>query len=96
MCGYLWVLDGEFEHHILVGECAVDLGESIQLSFHFLQVLGVKEDLENSGAVKLVPNALADNFSGVDDVVKDGLVDSCESPRAGARARVACGSVHGL
>ena len=39
---------GEFKNDVLVGQGTIDLSKSVQLGLHFLQVLGVKEDLEDS------------------------------------------------
>mmetsp|Transcript_17077 Transcript_17077/g.28519 ORF Transcript_17077/g.28519 Transcript_17077/m.28519 type:complete len:200 (-) Transcript_17077:41-640(-) len=80
----LGVLDGEFESNILVGEGVVDAGEGLQLRLNIHLVLRVQVDLEGLRTINLVTNALTNNLSGVADILKDLLVDMCES--AGARS----------
>jgi hypothetical protein len=47
-------------------------------------LLLVEDDLESLGAVLLGADALADNLNGVDEVVKDGVVDGSEGTGTGA------------
>ena len=54
-------------------------------------VLGVKEDLKGLGAVELVADALADNLSGVYDVLEDGLLHGGEGPGSWAGSLL-CGT----
>lgn len=47
-------------------------------------LLLVQDDLEGLAAVLLCPETLANNLDGVNDIGKDGVVDSGQSTRPGA------------
>ena len=63
-------LDRELEDNVLVGQSLVHLRESVELGLDVDQILGVKEDLEDLGAVNSISDALADNLGGVDNVLE--------------------------
>ncbi len=42
--------------------------------------------LEGLAAIKLVPDALANNFSGVHDILQNSFLDGCEGPGSWAGA----------
>jgi hypothetical protein len=62
-------IDGELEHDLLVRERLVHLAESRELGLNIHLVLRVQENLQDLGAVSLVPNSLASNLRGVTDVL---------------------------
>ncbi len=72
---YLWVLNRKLEGNILVSQTVVNASEGIQLSLNVDLILGVKIDLKGLGTVDLVADSLADDFSWVNDILKDLLVD---------------------
>ena len=68
-------LDGELKHDVLARELLVDSSEGLKLMLCGVPLLGVKEDLEDLGAVSSVPDSLADDLGGVDEVVEDLVVN---------------------
>jgi len=91
--------DGELEVDTLAGQSLVDLRVGVEAVVNTTTLLLVKNDLEDLGAVLLGAHALANNLDGVDEVGKDGVVDSSQSARtrallglAGARAVAALGA----
>lgn len=85
--------DGELEVDTLAGQLLVHLRVGVEAVVNTTTLLLVKNDLEDLGAVLLGAHALANNLDGVDEVGKDGVVDSSQSARtrallglAGARA----------
>jgi hypothetical protein len=91
--------DGELEVNTLAGQSLVDLRVGVEAVVNTTTLLLVKNDLEDLGAVLLGAHALANNLDGVDEVGKDGVVDSSQSARtrallglAGARAVAALGA----
>ena len=91
--------DGELEVDTLAGQSLVDLRVGVEAVVNTTTLLLVKDDLEDLGAVLLGAHALANDLDGVDEVGKDGVVDSSQSARtrallglAGARAVAALGA----
>ena len=91
--------DGELEVDTLAGQSLVDLRVGVEAVVNTTTLLLVKNDLEDLGAVLLGAHALANDLDGVDEVGKDGVVDSSQSARtrallglAGARAVAALGA----
>jgi hypothetical protein len=74
----------EFEDGILSSDLLVHGGKGVQFVFNVLLVLGVQVDFEDRRSVNPVADALANNLGGVDEVIKDGLVDGSDSARSGA------------
>ena len=90
---------GELEVDTLAGEALVDLGVGVKTVVDTTTLLLVEDDLEDLGVVLLGADALANDLDGVDEVGKDGVVDSSQSTRtrallglAGARAVAALGA----
>lgn len=91
--------DGELEVNTLACESLVDLRVGVEAVVNTTTLLLVEDDLEDLGAVLLGAHALANDLDGVDEVGKDGVVDSSQSTRtrallglAGARAVAALGA----
>lgn len=78
------LLGRERELNSLVGELSEDGRESLELVLNLGLLLGRKEDLEELRLIKTNAGTLADDLGGVDDVLKDGVVDSGHG--AGTRA----------
>ena len=73
------------ERNLLVGKLVIDssVGGGAALNSG---VLVVEVDLDNALAVDLAAGALANDFGGVENVLKDGILDGSE----GAGARTGC------
>lgn len=71
----------ELKDDILTSELLVNSRESINLVFKRGGILGIEEDLEGLGAINLLAKSLTDNFSGVDEVIQDSIVDSGQGTR---------------
>ena len=69
----LRVLDRKLENNIFVGQRLVNLGECVKLGLHVDKVLRVQKDLQHLGAINLVSNALANNFSGVNNILQNKI-----------------------
>jgi len=76
--------NGEFEHGVLSGQLLVDSGVCLELVLGVVLVLAVQVYLQQLGTVVTDTESLADNLSGVDQVVEDGLVDGGNSLGVGA------------
>lgn len=75
---------GELEVDVSARQAAVDLGVGVESVVDTTTLLLVKDDLEELAAVYLGAQTLADNLDGVDEVSKDGIVDSSQSSRTGS------------
>lgn len=69
----------EFKNDVLASELLVDSREGVKLVFKRSGILGIKEDLESLGAINLLTESLANNFSGINEVVQDSIVNSGQS-----------------
>lgn len=76
---YLRILNRKFEGNVLVCQAVVNASECIQLGLNVHLVLGIKVDLEGLGAIDLVANSLTNNFSWVDNILKNLLVNMGQS-----------------
>ena len=75
---------GELEDDTAASQPPVDLGVGIQSVVNTTTLLLVEDDLQGLGAVLLGAETLADNLNGVDEIGQDSIMDSGESPGAGA------------
>jgi len=71
---------------LLVGELAVDSGKGLGPSLNIGLVLAVKVHLHDTLSVNLDASSLSNNFSGVDKIVQNSLVDGRQSTRTWAGA----------
>lgn len=69
---------------MFVGEFSVDSGVRVDASLNIGLVLGVKVYLHDSLSVRLHSGSLANNFRGVDNVIENGILDSCQRSRTRA------------
>lgn len=79
-----------------MGEAVVHIGESIQLSLDVDLIFGVQVHFKSLGTIHLMTNSLAHNLGGVNNVLKDLLVDGGESSGARARALLKSRAVESL
>jgi hypothetical protein len=87
----------ELEVDTLAGEALVDLRVGIQPVVDTTTLLLVQNDLENLAAVFTGPETLADDLDGIDEVGKDGIMNSSEGSGTRALLRLICaGSVGAL
>ena len=75
---------GELKVDALASEALVDLGVGVESVVDATTLLLVENDLEDLAAVLAGAETLADNLDGVDEVGKDGVVDSGKGSRLGA------------
>ena len=66
----LEVLYREFKYNIFVGERAVHLSKSIKFGLYVYKIFRVKVHLKGLGSVNLVSDSLANNLSGVNDILR--------------------------
>jgi hypothetical protein len=76
---YLRILNRKFEGNVLVCQAVVNASECIQLGLNINLVLRIKVDLEGLGAIDLVANSLTNDFSWVDNILEDLLVNMGQS-----------------
>jgi hypothetical protein len=75
----------EYETNLFVGQFGVDSSEGVSASLHVGLVLGVKVNFKDALSVNLAANTLSGDFGGVDNVLKDGVLNSGEG--TGARTK---------
>lgn len=85
----------ELKVDILASELLVDGGKGVDLVLKGGGILGVKEDLDDLGAIGLDAGALADDLSGVDNVLEGGVVHGSQGAGPGAHLLLA-GAAGGL
>jgi hypothetical protein len=89
-------LDRELKDYFLVCELLVHGGECVELGLYVNLVLGVQKYLKDLAAIDLAASALANNLSGVHEVLKNGFLYGSESTAArsgGARLAARGGAV---
>ena len=74
------------EGNLLVGQLSVDGSVGISASLNIGLVTSIEVDLENTTSINLAAGALSSDLSGVDDVLKDGILDSSQSTGAGTQS----------
>ena len=74
----------EKEGGLLVGKLSVDGGKSLSLGLNIGLVLAVQKDFQDALSIDLHPSSLANNFGGVADIVKDGVLDLGQGTRTRA------------
>lgn len=74
---------GELENNVAAGQSSVNLAIGIKAVVNATALLLIENDLDGLAAVLLGADTLANNLNGVDNVRKDGVVDSSQS--AGTR-----------
>lgn len=75
---HLWDFNRELEDNLLVGQGLVNSGKGVQLGLNVDQVLRIKVDLQDLGAINLVSDALANDLGRVNNVLQNGIVHSSE------------------
>lgn len=65
----LQVLNREFKYYIFVGQRTVNLGKGFKLSFNVHKIFRIEEYFQSLCAINLISDALANNLSGVHDVL---------------------------
>ena len=55
-------------------------------SFYVCLILGIKVNLEDTLSIDLASGPLSSDFSGVDNIVKDGLLNSSQSSGTGSKS----------
>lgn len=78
---YLFRLLLEVERNLLVGQLLVDISVGCNPGLNIGLVLGIKVNLEDTLSIDLASGPLSSDFSGVDNIVKDGLLDGSQSSR---------------
>ena len=76
----------EVERNLLVCKLSVNSRESLDAALNISLVLRVKEDLDDTLSISLHPSSLSNNFSGVNYVIQDGLVNGSQCSRTWARS----------
>lgn len=71
--------DGELEANAAAGQFSVDLAVGVESVVNTTALLLVKDDLQHLAAVLLGADTLANNLDWVDNIGKDGVVDSSQS-----------------
>ena len=74
----------ELEVHLLAGELLVDGGEGLHLVFNVSLLALVQMTFEQARSIQLDPDPLANNLCWVDQVIKDGIVNSLKSSGPGS------------
>ena len=72
--------------NLLVGQLSVDGSVGISASLNVGLVASIKVNLEDTTSVNLAAGALSSDLSGVDNVLKDGILDSGQSTGAGTQS----------
>jgi hypothetical protein len=67
---------------LLVGEFSVNGGKGVGLALDIGLILAVQIDLEDTLSVGLDPSSFTDNFSGIADIIKNGVLDLGEGTRS--------------
>lgn len=67
---------------MFVGKLLVNSSEDFQFCFNFFRVSWVQEDLEKARSIDAISDSLANNLSGVDEIIKNGVVNSSQSATA--------------
>lgn len=75
---------GELENDVTAGQTTVDLAVGVETVVDTALLLLIQNNLQGLAAVLLGADALADDLDGVDEVGKDGVVDSGQSAGTGA------------
>lgn len=71
---------------MFVGKFIVHSSESLKFGLNIGLILSIKEYFKNPFSVSLNPGPLSGNLSGVNEIVKDGVLNSSQSSGAGKRA----------
>lgn len=73
------------EGNLLVGQLSVDSSVGISASLNIGLVTSIKVNLKDTTSINLAAGALSSDLSGVDNVLKDGILDGSQG--TGARAQ---------
>jgi len=74
------------EGDLLVGQLSVDSSVGISASLNIGLVTSIKVNLKDALSINLAAGALSSDLSGVDNVLKDGILDSSQSTGAGTQS----------
>ena len=74
------------EGDLLVGQLSVDSSVGISASLNIGLVTSIKVNLKDTLSINLAAGALSSDLSGVDNVLKDGILDSSQSTGAGTQS----------
>ena len=92
----LYILVIKVENDVLVGELSVYSSKRIRSTLYIRLVLVVEVDLQETLAIELVSHSLAGNLGGVDNILENGIVNSCQCARARTRSTGFLVAVAGL
>jgi hypothetical protein len=74
------------EGNLLVGQLSVDSGICISASLNIGLVTSIEVNLKDTLTVHLAAGALSSDLSGVDNVLKDSILDSSQGTGAGTQS----------
>ena len=74
----------EIESHVSGGDLLVELGDSVNSSFHEIFILSVKLNLEESGSVNSASDSLAGDMGGGKHVFEGSIEDWGEAESSGS------------
>jgi len=74
------------EGDLLVSQLSVDSSVGISASLNIGLVTSIKVNLKDTFSINLAAGALSSDLSGVDNVLKDGILDSSQSTGAGTQS----------
>lgn len=74
------------ERDLLVGQLSVDGSVGISASLNVGLVTSIKVNLENTTSINLAAGALSGDLSGVDNILKDSVLDSSQGTGAGTQS----------
>jgi len=74
------------ESNLLVGQLSVNRSVSISASLNIGLVTSIKVHLEDTTSINLAASALSSDLSGVNNILKNGILDRRKSTRARAQS----------
>jgi len=84
------------ERNLLVGELVVYISVSCGSSLNICLVLGVKVYLKDTLSINLAAGPLSANFSRVNNIIKDSILNCSQSTATRAKTRGLVGASEGL
>ena len=74
------------ERDLLVGKLVVNRCIGVDASLNIGLIASIEVDLEEPRSLDLAAGALSSDLGGVDDILKDGILDSRQGTRARAKS----------
>merc|ERR1719222_1405246 len=74
------------EGNLLVCQLSIHGSISVSASLDVGLITSIKINLEDATPINLAAGTLSSNLSGIDDVLKNGILDSRQSSRAGTQS----------